>query len=108
LVDDPADVTETLFQELSAALVILARFATMIELFTKYAVPISVEVTAAFSDDRIDPEVKAAVGALVSTMNDLFAAKDPAPAGEGNVKVAAEFVEFLIVPLFSASELVAT
>jgi hypothetical protein len=80
----------------------------MIELFTKYAVPISVEVTAALSDDRIDPEVKAAVGAEVSTTIALFAPKDPAPVGDGRVKTATEFVEFLIVPLFKTRESVAT
>jgi hypothetical protein len=86
----------------------LARFETVIELFTKYAVPISVEVTAAFSDDRIEPEVKAAVGADVSTIIALFAPKDPDPVGDSSVNTAAEFVEFLIVPLFKTSESVAT
>jgi hypothetical protein len=87
--------------------VILARFATMIELFTKYAVPISVEVTAALSDDRIDPEVKAAVGAEVSTTIALLAPNDPAAVGDGRVKTAFKSEELLIVPLFNVSESVA-
>jgi hypothetical protein len=99
---------ETLFHFESSALVISARLLTVTEVSTKYAVPISLEVTVAESEEVIEAVVKVGVGALVSTMNDLFASKDPAAVGEGNVKVAAEFVEFLIVPLFSASELVAT
>ena len=52
--------------------------------------------------------LEGAEGAVVSTTIDLFAPKDPAAEGEGRVKTASRLEEFLIVPLFSASELVAT
>jgi hypothetical protein len=47
-------------------------------------------------------------GAVVSTIIALFAPNDPAAAGDGRVNTASKFEEFLIVPLFRASELVAT
>ena len=48
------------------------------------------------------------VGRVVSTVIDLFAASDPAAVGAGRVSIASVLAEFLIVPLFSASESVAT
>lgn len=197
---------ETLFHFESSAFVISARLLKVTEVFTKYAVPISFEVASAFSDDVIDPVVKAAVGTAVSTVTDsaedvvalpaasvsvtemlqipsarvasvqafevivhetlvdpafvavttavpekdpealivgvesevklsvdelpvseaisrsgvdgelgavvsttmaLLAPKDPVAVGAGSVKTASKFAEFLTVPLFSASELVA-
>jgi hypothetical protein len=52
--------------------------------------------------------VDGVLGAVVSTMIALFAARDPTAVGAGRVKTASKFDEFLIVPLLSASELVAT
>jgi hypothetical protein len=48
------------------------------------------------------------VGSVVSITNDLFAAKDPEADGDGRVSTASRLDEFLIVPPFNASELVAT
>jgi hypothetical protein len=52
--------------------------------------------------------VDGVLGAVVSTIIALFAPNDPAAAGDGRVNTASKFEEFLIVPLFRASELVAT
>jgi hypothetical protein len=52
--------------------------------------------------------VEGVPGAVVSTTKALFAPKEPVPVGDGKVNTAAVFPEFLIVPLFNASELVAT
>jgi hypothetical protein len=52
--------------------------------------------------------LEGAEGAVVSTTIALFAPKDPAAEGEGRVKTASKLAEFFIVPLFSASESVAT
>ena len=52
--------------------------------------------------------VDGVLGAVVSTTIALFAPNDPAASGDGSVNTASAFEEFLIVPLFSTSELVAT
>jgi hypothetical protein len=51
--------------------------------------------------------VDGVLGALVSTTIALLAPKDPVAVGAGSVNTASKFSEFLIVPLFSASESVA-
>ena len=51
--------------------------------------------------------VDGVLGAVVSTTIALFAPNDPAASGDGSVNTASAFEEFLIVPLFSTSELVA-
>ena len=77
---------------------ILARFVTVIALFTKYAVPISVEVIAAFSAAVIDPEVRAAVGADVSITSALEFASDPDAPGDAKIKDASKAATSLMVP----------
>jgi hypothetical protein len=52
--------------------------------------------------------VDGVLGAVVSTTMALFAPKDPVAVGAGSVNTASTSAEFLTVPLFSASELVAT
>jgi len=52
--------------------------------------------------------VDGVLGAVVSTTIALFAPNDPAASGDASVNTASAFEEFLIVPLFSTSELVAT
>jgi hypothetical protein len=60
------------------------------------------------SEDESRSGVDGVLGAVVSTTIALFAPNDPAASGDGSVNTASAFEEFLIVPLFSASELVAT
>jgi hypothetical protein len=78
----------------------LARFVTLIALFTKYAVPISVEVTAAFSAAVIDPDVRAPVGADVSITSALEFASDPDVPGDPKIKDASKAAASLMVPPF--------
>jgi hypothetical protein len=108
LVEVFAVVIATLFHEEPAAPVMLARFVTEIALLTKYAVPISVEVTAAFSAAVIDPAVKAAVGAVVSTTIAEFAPSEPAEVAAARVSVALFKATSRIVPPFKTSEAVST
>jgi hypothetical protein len=98
----------TLFHEEPAALVMLARLVTVIALFTKYAVPISVEVTAAFSAAVIDPEVRAAVGADVSITSAEFAPSEPAELAAARVSVALFNAMSRIVPPFKINEVEST
>jgi len=93
-----AIVIATLFQEESAAPVMLARLVTVTALLTKYAVPISDEVTAAFSEEVIDPAVKAAVGAAVSITSALEFASDPDAPGDPKIKDASKAATSLMVP----------
>jgi hypothetical protein len=81
------------------------------------AVPVTTKdvffVIKSLSDDPVSlleasTRLEGAEGAAVSTISDLFAPKDPAAEGEGNVKTASWVEEFFIVPPFSASESVAT
>jgi hypothetical protein len=60
------------------------------------------------SDDESRSGVDGVLGAVVSTTIALFAPNDPAASGDASVNTASAFEEFLIVPLFSMSELVAT
>jgi hypothetical protein len=60
------------------------------------------------SDDESRSGVDGVLGAVVSTTIALFAPNDPAASGDASVNTAFAFEEFLIVPLFSTSELVAT
>jgi hypothetical protein len=59
------------------------------------------------SDDESRSGVDGVLGAVVSTTIALFAPNDPAASGDASVNTASAFEEFLIVPLFSTSELVA-
>jgi hypothetical protein len=61
-----AEVIDTWFHTLSAAPVILARFDTVTDDRTKYAVPVSVLDTDAEPDDLIVAAVNVTVGAIVS------------------------------------------
>jgi hypothetical protein len=60
------------------------------------------------SEDESRSGVDGVLGAVVSTTIALFAPNDPAASGDASVNTAFAFEEFLIVPLFSTSELVAT
>jgi hypothetical protein len=60
------------------------------------------------SDDESRSGVDGVLGAVVSTTIALFAPNDPAASGDASVNTAFAFEEFLIDPLFSRSELVAT
>lgn len=61
-----AEVIDTWFHTLSAAPVILARFDTVTDDRTKYAVPVSELDTDAEADDLIVAAVNVTVGATVS------------------------------------------
>ena len=63
-----AELMVTLFDWLSAAPVILARLLTETSVLTRYAVPVSVLCTTAFSEVVMVAVVTLAVGAEVSTV----------------------------------------
>jgi hypothetical protein len=63
---------------------------------------------ALYEPSEVVEEKLVTVGKVVSTTIALFAPKEPVAAGDGSVNTASKFDEFLIVPLFSACELVVT
>jgi hypothetical protein len=67
-----------------------------------------IAVPALYEPSGVVEEKLVTVGGVVSTTIALFAPNDPAAAGDGSVNTASRFDEFLIVPPFRASELVAT
>ena len=69
---------------------------------------ILIEAPALYEPSTVVEEKPVTVGKVVSTTIALFAPKDPVAAGDGRVNTASKLDEFLIVPPFNASELVAT